>query len=194
MAEEIQREALVGAWKWTTPEGQDGSPHSAAVATDLSRCASAAAVRRGCLQESPKGISVIYGLVESSVQFQETMACAADVPVHYLDPSYTDARTQSTEPRPLPLFPSRSRSCSPPPPQAVAAAARRATASSTRSSPKSTGWAPARTSSLSVPRTVRKFWTRTSCALGGLYQLVYIPLPSRASRVSIFGVAFYTLS
>ena len=29
---------------------------------------------------------------------------------------------------------------------------------------------------------------------GGLYQLVYIPLPNRASRVSIFGAAFYTLS
>jgi len=81
LAEEIQREALVGAWKWTTPEGQDGSPHSAAVATALARCASAAAVRRDCLQESPTGISAIYGLVESSVQFQETMACAADVPV-----------------------------------------------------------------------------------------------------------------
>jgi len=44
VAEEIQREALVGAWEWTTPEGQDESPHSAAVATALSRCASAAAV------------------------------------------------------------------------------------------------------------------------------------------------------
>ena len=29
---------------------------------------------------------------------------------------------------------------------------------------------------------------------GRLYQLVYIPLPNRASRVSIFGAAFYTLS
>mmetsp|Transcript_6948 Transcript_6948/g.15006 ORF Transcript_6948/g.15006 Transcript_6948/m.15006 type:complete len:929 (-) Transcript_6948:726-3512(-) len=72
-ASEVQRIITVGAWKWTTPEGQEGSPHSAAVAASLARVAAAVAVRRDVLSEGA-GASATYELVESSVRFQLTMS------------------------------------------------------------------------------------------------------------------------